>query len=155
MIGNECTLLGNLTRPIEITYTPSGTPIGKFSIAVNRKWTDQNGQTKEEVAFIDCEIWAKSAESMAEWTTKGSKVLISGRLKQEQWETKEGEKRSKLKVVVEEWKNLNPKNDREGHDEGEPRQRSTQAKKTPPRSYKARHDADLDPDEEPEFLPED
>lgn len=157
MIGNHVELLGNLTRPIELRYTPNQTAIGSFSVAVNRQWTDDNGQKKEEVAFIDCEIWAKSAESMAEWTTKGSKVLLQGRIKQDTWEDKQsGQTRSKLKVVVEGWKNLTPKSQdaRGDADDSEPRQRTTQTKKTPPRSNKPPRDPDLDIDEEPEFLPD-
>jgi single-strand DNA-binding protein len=99
--------MGNLTRDVELRVTPKGTAIAQFGLAINRKWKDEGGQEREEVTFIDCEAWAKSAETLAKFVGKGSPLYVSGRLKLDQWEDKNTkEKRSKLKVVVEQFQFL-------------------------------------------------
>lgn len=98
---NQVTLLGNLVRDPEMRVTPRGTAITQFGLAVNRTFKDESGQSREEVLFIDCEAWSKTAEIISKYLYKGSPCLISGRLKQDQWEDKQtGQKRSKIKVVV-------------------------------------------------------
>ena len=97
---NKVILLGNLTRDVEIKQAGSSS-VGKFGLAVNRKFTTAGGESREEVTFIDCESWGKQAEVMAKYLSKGRPVFIEGRLKLDQWEDKEGKKQSKLKVVVE------------------------------------------------------
>lgn len=100
-------LMGNLTRDVELRITPKGTAIAQFGLAINRKWKDEGGQEREEVTFIDCEAWAKSGEIIAKYVGKGSPLYVSGRLKLDQWEDKTThEKRSKLKVVVEQFQFL-------------------------------------------------
>lgn len=100
MIGlNRVFLMGNLTRDPELRYTPSGTAVANFGIAVNRRYTTKEGDRKEEVDFFDVEVWNKQAEYCNEYLVKGSGVLIEGRLKQDRWEDESGNKRSKLKVV--------------------------------------------------------
>lgn len=99
---NKVILLGNLTRDVELRHLPSGSAIAGFGIAMNRKWRDQSGDLKEEVVFVDLEAFGKTAENIAKFFSKGSRILVEGRLKLDQWEDKHtGEKRSKLKVVVE------------------------------------------------------
>lgn len=94
--------MGNLTRDAELRVTPKGTAIAQFGLAINRKWKDDGGQEREEVVFIDCEAWAKAGEIIAKYVSKGSPLYVSGRLKLDQWEDKTTkEKRSKIKVVVE------------------------------------------------------
>lgn len=157
MLGNSATLLGNLTRDVEIRYLANKTAVGNFSLATNRSWTDDNGQKREEVLFMECEVWGKLAELLAEWTSKGDKILVSGRLKQETWEDKNGGgKRSKIVLSVDESKFINlKKSKRESEpDPTEPRQNSGAQKKTPPRGAQKPHDPELDP-EEVEFLPND
>lgn len=98
---NKVILGGNLTRDVELRHLQSNTAVGAFGLAVNRKWKDAQGNQKDEVLFVDCEAWGKTAEAMSRYLSKGKPVLIEGRLKLEQWEDKNGGgKRSKLKVVV-------------------------------------------------------
>lgn len=98
---NKVILIGNLTRDIELKSLPSGSAIAQIGLAVNREWKDKDGEKKEEVTFVDCEAWGKTAEVMAKYLAKGRPVFIEGRLKLDQWEDKDGSKRSKIKVVVE------------------------------------------------------
>jgi len=97
---NKCILIGNLTRNIELRYTPSGTPVGSFGLAVNRRFK-QGEELKEEVCYIDIVTFGKQAENAAKYLSKGSKATIEGRLQQRRWETEAGEKRSKHEVVAE------------------------------------------------------
>lgn len=97
---NEVILLGNLTRDPELRYTQNGTAVAKFGLAVNRKFNNKEGETKEEVDFFDIEVWQKQAENCSEYLRKGSQVLVVGRLKQERWEDDHGNKRSKVKIVA-------------------------------------------------------
>ncbi len=96
------TMHGNITRDIETRNVGTATVAG-FSVAVNRKWKDKDGETREEVSYIDCEAWGKTGEVIAQYMSKGSPIIVVGRLKQDSWESKDGEKRTKLKVVVEQF----------------------------------------------------
>lgn len=98
---NNVIIGGNLTRDPEVRVTPKGTSVAQFTIGNNRKWRDDGGQDREEVAFIDCEAWGKTAENIAKYFAKGRPIIVEGRLKQEQWEDKQtGQKRSRVKVSV-------------------------------------------------------
>ena len=106
--NNSVHLIGNLTRDPEVRVTPKGTAICSFSLAVNRRWKDESGQVKEEVSFIECEFWGKAGEVFAKHHKKGNSAAVDGRLKMDSWEDKTTkEKRSKLKVVVDDfaWQN--------------------------------------------------
>ena len=99
---NKVMLMGNLTRDPEIKYTPKGTAIAVFSIATNRAYTLENGEKREEVTFVDCEAYARLAEIIGEYCKKGKPIFVEGRLKLDQWDDKtSGQKRSKMKVIVE------------------------------------------------------
>lgn len=100
---NKVVLCGNLTRDPQVRYTPSGQAVADVDLAVNRQWTDkESNQRKEEVTFINCVLWGRTAEVAGEFLQKGAPVLIEGRLQLDQWEDKEsGKKMSKLKVVGE------------------------------------------------------
>jgi single-strand DNA-binding protein len=99
---NRVLLIGNLTRDPELRVLPKGTSIAAFGLAINREWKDEAGQKKEEVTFIDCEAWGKPAEIIAKYCAKGRPLFVEGRLKLDSWEDKQsGQKRTKLKVVVE------------------------------------------------------
>lgn len=99
---NKVILAGNLTRDPEMRFTPTGTAICKFGLAVNRKWKDQSGQAKEEVVFIDVDSFGRTAEVIGEHLKKGRPILLEGRLKLDQWDDKQsGQKRSKHGVVLE------------------------------------------------------
>jgi single-strand DNA-binding protein len=99
---NKVMLIGNLTRDPELRVTPQGTAICQFSLAINRKWKEERGGEREEVVFVDIEAWAKTGETIAKYCTKGRPLFVEGRLKLDQWEDKTTkEKRSRMKVVVE------------------------------------------------------
>ncbi len=98
---NRVVLLGNLTRDPELRYIPSGTAVADIGLAVNDKRKNAQGELVEETTFIDVTFWARTAEVASEYLSKGSPVLIEGRLKLDQWETQDGQKRSKLRVVGE------------------------------------------------------
>jgi len=98
---NKVLLIGNLTRDPELRYTPGGTAVADFGMAVNRNWTSQGGEKREETLFVDLEAWARTAEVISEYCKKGSPLFVEGRLKLDQWEGRDGQKRSKLRVVVE------------------------------------------------------
>ncbi|HUK81159.1 MAG TPA: single-stranded DNA-binding protein [Verrucomicrobiae bacterium] len=99
---NKVFLMGNLTRDPEVRYTPKGTAIANIGLAVNRVWTTESGEKKEEVTFVDVEVWGRQAETMGQYLSKGRPVFIEGRLKLDTWDDKEtGQKRNKMKVVCE------------------------------------------------------
>lgn len=106
---NKVFLMGNITRDPELRHATEGTALCSFGIAVNRKYTSQ-GVEKEEVAFIDIDVWGKQAESCGKYLAKGHQVLIDGRLRYDQWEDKETKRpRSRLVVVAERCQFLTPK----------------------------------------------
>lgn len=98
---NKVFLIGNLTRDPELRMTPKGTAICSFGLAVNRQFRDEAGGTREETTFVDIEAWGKTGELVSKYLSKGSPAMVEGRLRFDSWESKTGEKRSKLKVVVE------------------------------------------------------
>lgn len=99
---NRVFLMGNLTRDVELRSISSGQQVAQIGLAVNRRWVGQDGEQREEVTFVDCEAWGKTAETMAKYLAKGRPVFIEGRLKLDTWQDKEsGQNRSKMKVVVE------------------------------------------------------
>ena len=98
---NKVILMGNLTRDLELRYTPGGTAVADMGLAVNDRRKNAQGEWVEETTFVDVTLWGRTAEVANEYLTKGSPVLIDGRLKLDSWENNEGQKRSKLKVVCE------------------------------------------------------
>ena len=99
---NKVILVGNLTRDPELRYTPKGTAIAKVGLAVNRVWTNEAGEKKEEVTFVDVDIFGRTAENVGQYMRKGRPILIEGRLRLDQWDDKQtGQKKSKLGVVAE------------------------------------------------------
>jgi single-strand DNA-binding protein len=99
---NKVILMGNLTRDPELRYTPKGTAIAKIGLAVNRVWTNEAGEKKEDVTFIDVDVFGRTAENVGQYMRKGRPILVEGRLKLDQWDDKAtGAKRSKLGVVAE------------------------------------------------------
>lgn len=97
---NRVVLVGNLTRDPELRSIPSGMSVLDVGIAVNDRRKDANGNWIEEATFVDVTVWGRSAEVLAEYTRKGSQILVEGRLKMDSWE-QEGQRRTKLKVVAE------------------------------------------------------
>ncbi|HEY2342555.1 MAG TPA: single-stranded DNA-binding protein [Chthoniobacteraceae bacterium] len=99
---NKVFLLGNLTRDPEVRYTPKGSAVADLGIAVNRQYTLDNGEKREEVTFVDVTLWGRQAEVAGEYLKKGRSVFIEGRLQLDTWDDKQsGQKRSKLKVIGE------------------------------------------------------
>src|SRR5881396_131936 len=99
---NKVILLGNLTRDPEVRYTPKGSAVCDLGIAVNRVYTTDSGEKREEATFVDVTFWGRTAEVAGEYLKKGRPVFIEGRLQLDSWEDKQsGQKRSKLKVVGE------------------------------------------------------
>lgn len=96
---NKIILIGNLTRDPELRYTPQGTSVCNFGIAVNRRYK-QGDETKEEVTFINVVVFGKQADTCGQYLNKGSAVLIEGRLQERRWETEDGQKRSRHEVVA-------------------------------------------------------
>jgi single-strand DNA-binding protein len=112
---NMVQLMGNLTRDPEVKYTPKGTAVAGFGMAINRVWSNEGGQKMEEVTFVDVEFWGKQAEILSEYTKKGHPLYVQGRLKLDTWDDKtSGQKRSKLRVVGESFQFLKGKGDGEG-----------------------------------------
>ena len=98
---SKAIIVGNLTRDPELRTTPSGAQVCGFTVAVNRNYKDGSGDNKEHVSFIDCSAWGRSGEIIAQYAKKGSGILVSGRIEQRSWEDKEGQKRSRVEIIVE------------------------------------------------------
>ncbi len=97
---NRVFLIGNLTRDPELRYIPSGSAVANLGLATNRVYTTQDGERREEVCFVEIVTWSKTAENCANYLSKGRPVVIEGRLQFDSWETEDGQKRSKLRVVA-------------------------------------------------------
>jgi single-strand DNA-binding protein len=101
MTDNNVTITGNLTREPELRFTPTGQATATFGIAVNRTWTDRQSQErKESTSFFDVVAWGSLAENAATSLTKGTRVVVTGRLDQRSWESAEGDKRSKVEITA-------------------------------------------------------
>ena len=99
---NKVLLIGNLTRDPELRYTPQGTAVASFGLASTRRWRSKAGEDREDTVFVEVSAFARQAEVISEYMSKGRPIFIEGRLKLDQWQDKEtGGKRSKLTVVVE------------------------------------------------------
>lgn len=98
---NKILLMGNLTRDPQLSYTPTNTAVADFGLATNRKWTSKDGTQKEDTCFVDCRAFAKTAENINKYLKKGMPVFIEGRLTFDSWTGQDGQKRSKHRVTVE------------------------------------------------------
>ena len=98
---NKVLLMGNLTRPPELRYTPSGAAVADMRLAVSRNYTTQSGEKRDETAFLTVIAWGKTAENCSEYLDKGSQILVEGRIQTRDWEGKDGQKRSATEVVAE------------------------------------------------------
>lgn len=112
---NKVMLIGKLTRDPELRYIPSGASIAEFGIAVNRTWKDKSGNKQDEVTFVDVTAWGRHAELANQYLAKGRSVFIDGRLKLDQWTTQDGQKRSKISVVIENMQFLDKGNQQGGN----------------------------------------
>lgn len=111
---SKAIITGNLTRDPELRTTPNGASVCSFSVAVNRVYRDSNGEQKEDVSYIDCTAWGKLGEMINQYAKKGSGVLVSGRLDQRSFEGKDGTRRSRTEIVVEDFNFINAPRDNSG-----------------------------------------
>ena len=95
---NRVMLMGNLTRDPEVKYTPKGNAVGDLAIAINDSYKAQDGTIKETVTYVDIEVWGRQAETCKQYLTKGRAVFVEGQLRLDQWESPQGEKKSRMKV---------------------------------------------------------
>jgi single-strand DNA-binding protein len=143
-------LMGNLTRDPEVKYTPKGTAIAEFGLAVNRNYTTESGEKREEVTFLDVEAFGRVAEIIGEYCKKGRPLFVEGRLKLDQWDDKTtGQKRSKLRVVAD---NIQLLGSREGGAPPAAEGPSAPAQRRAP-SAPPRPPADPDLDAQPDDIP--
>jgi single-strand DNA-binding protein len=148
---NKVILLGNLTRDPEVRYTPKGTAVAELGMAVNRVYTAENGEKREETTFVDVTLWGRTAEIAGEYLKKGRPVFIEGRLQLDSWEDKQsGQKRSKLKVVGEGLQLLGSRpggsgSTGGGDEEGSSAPRSSSKSAPPPKAVPAEPDDDQIP----------
>src|SRR5579862_3668238 len=147
---NKVILLGNLTRDPEVRYTPKGSAVCDLGLAVNRAYTLENGEKREEVTYVDVVLWARLAEIAGEYLKKGRPVFIEGRLQLDTWDDKtSGQKRSKLRVIGETMQLLGSRPSGGGGGEGGDEDRGSRSAKpaAPPKS--AAPAAEPDDDEIP------
>ena len=119
---NRVTLMGNLTRDPELRYTPNGQAVADFRLAVNRRSRTTEGERRDSVTFVDITAWGRQAEVINEYFTKGRPIFLEGRLQLDEWTSSDGQRRSKLKVVLDSFQFITP---REGS--REPRRRDSVA----------------------------
>ena len=108
---NKVFLLGRMTRDPELRFTNGGTEVTDFGLAVKRVWKTQDQENQEETTFVDIVAWGRQAKLIADHFSKGQRIFVEGRLKLETWESKEGEKRSKLRIHVENFQFIEKKSD--------------------------------------------
>jgi len=106
---NRVILMGNLTRDPQLRYLPSGMAVCEFGLAASRRFRDKDGNQKEDVCFVDISAWGRQAETINQYMTKGKPILIEGRLKFDQWTGQDGQKRSRLTVVAENFQFIGPR----------------------------------------------
>jgi len=116
---NKVMLLGNLTRDPEVKYTPKGSAVADIGLAVNRTYTTDGGEKREETTFVDVTMWGRQAEIAGEYLKKGRPLFVEGRLQLDTWDDKQtGQKRSKLRVVCENFQMLGSRDGGEGGGSG-------------------------------------
>ena len=128
---NKVLLLGNVTRDPEVRYTPKGSAVCDLGVAVNRAYTTDSGEKREEVTFVDVTLWGRTAEVASEYLKKGRPVFIEGRLQMDTWDDKQtGQKRTRLRVVAENMQLLGGRPAGGADVTGETRQTSAPPKKS-------------------------
>ena len=144
---NKVILAGNLTRDPELRYTPKGTAIAKFGLAINRTWKNEAGETKEEVCFVDVDAFSRQAEVIAQYMRKGRPILVEGRLKLDTWEDKTThQKQSKLKVHLEAFSFIDSKGAESGPPAEAPRRPAVNAAAKPAEASEGEAPAEAEDD---------
>jgi single-strand DNA-binding protein len=146
---NRVLLIGNLTRDPEVRYTPKGTAVAEIGLAVNRIYSGEDGEKKEETTFVEVTLWARQAEIAGQYLKKGRPVFIEGRLQLDTWDDKQtGQKRSRLRVVSESLQLLGSRQEGESSSPAAPPRRASAA--APPSRPEPRDpDLDVEPDDIP------
>ncbi|MEY2548942.1 MAG: single-strand DNA-binding protein [Verrucomicrobiota bacterium] len=140
---NKVILLGNLTRDPEVRYTPKGTAVTDLGLAVNRTYTADNGEKREEVTFVDVTFWGRTAEVAGEYLKKGRPVFVEGRLQLDSWDDKtSGQKRTKLKVIGENMQMLGAPRGGGAEEGGSSAPRSSSRPAPPPKAAPSAPDDD-------------
>jgi single-strand DNA-binding protein len=148
---NKVMLMGNLTRDPEVRYTPKGTAVAELGLAINRVYTADNNEKREETTFVDVTLWGRTAEIAGEYLKKGRPVFIEGRLQLDTWDDKQtGQKRSKLKVVGEAMQLMGSRGGGGEGGGGEPSGPSSAPSRPAPSQSKPKPptDPDLEPEED-------
>ena len=144
---NRVLLIGNLTRDPEVRMMSSGRPVCNFGLAMNRSYKDSEGNRKEETTFVDVECFGPRAEAVARFFSKGRPIFVEGRLKLDQWESKEGEKRSALRVVLDNFEFVDSgKPDHSSHDTPPSLSSPPTSPPASPHNEPTKNDIDLDED---------
>jgi single-strand DNA-binding protein len=148
---NRVLLIGNLTRDPEIRYTPKGTAVAEIGVAVNRVFSGEDGEKREEVTFVDVTLWSRLAEIAEQYLKKGRSVFIEGRLQLDSWDDKQtGQKRSRLRVVGENLQMLGTRGEGEsGGTGGAPAARRSGPAPAPRPNPPRDPDLDTEPDDIP------
>jgi single-strand DNA-binding protein len=148
---NRVLLIGNLTRDPEVRYTPKGTAVTDIGMAINRVFTSEDGERREEVTYVDVVLWARLAEIAGQYLKKGRPVFIEGRLQLDTWDDKQtGQKRSRMRVVAENLQLLGSRESEGGPTGPAPaRRQATGATQSPSESQPRDPDLDVEPDDIP------
>jgi single-strand DNA-binding protein len=148
---NRVLLIGNLTRDPDLRYTPKGTAVTEIGLAVNRIYSGEDGEKKEETTFVDVTLWARQAEIASQYLKKGRPVFIEGRLQLDSWDDKQtGQKRSRLRVVGENLQLLGSRQEGEGSSSSTSAPRRSPSPSAPAARPEPR---DPDLDAEPDDIP--
>jgi len=154
---NKVMIMGNLTRDPEVKYTPKGTAVADLALAINRVYSTDAGEKREETTYVDVELWGRQAEIAGEYLRKGRPVYIEGRLKLDTWDDKQtGQKRSKMRVVGEAMQLLGSRDGGSGgaeEEDGAPRQSQRPPQRSTGAPVQSKRPADPDLDVEGDDIP--
>ena len=126
---NNVTLVGHLTKDVELKYTPANQAVAQFTLAVNRTFKNANGERESD--FINCVIWRKSAENFANFVKKGALIGITGRIQTRNYENTQGQRVYVTEVVAENFQMLESRNQQQGQQQAQPQQAKQQQAKQP------------------------
>src|SRR5450755_486961 len=147
---NRVLLIGNLTRDPELRYTPKGTAVTEIGLAINRIYSGEDGEKKEETTFVDVTLWARQAEVAGQYLKQGRPVFIEGRLQLDTWDDKQtGQKRSRMRLAAENLQLLGSRQDSAGSSSPPPAGRAPGASAPAPRPEPRDPDLDAEPDDIP------
>ncbi|MBA3846898.1 MAG: single-stranded DNA-binding protein [Planctomycetes bacterium] len=117
---NQVSLAGRLTRDPQVKALANDKVVADFGVAINRRWKGADGEVKEEATFLDIEAWGRTAELVGQYLAKGSPVYIDGRIRVDQWQDKDGSRRSKMKIIAESVQFIAPRKESAGSDHAQP-----------------------------------